>query len=164
MIVRVSCLLLCLVGLPQGETKPAIPQQIVGSWIVLRELPTKAVSCWSREDAKKVVGSKILYSDKVFRWNKTTVENPSAGIRTVTAQQFHDENSGIGPRGAEITLQDLGIQSDSVVEIEIKHRPAHLFDETSEIPGDDVIVKDATTIVFPVCNTYFEARRVQNDR
>jgi len=163
MIVRVSCFLLCLVGLPQGETKQAIPQQIAGSWTVLRELPTKAISCWSKEDVKKLLGTKILYSDKIFRWDKTTIENPSVGVRTVTAEQFHDENSGIGRRGVEITLQDLGIHADSIVEIEIKHTPAHLFDETSEIPGDDVIVKDATTIIFPVCNTYFEAKRVRND-
>src|SRR5581483_605759 len=162
MLVRLSCFLLCIMGLPQAETNQTMPPQILGTWVVHRQIPTKTISCWSKEDAQKLLGSEIQYSDKIFRWSNTTVEKPAVGSRTVTAQQFHDENSGIGPRGTEITLQELGIRDDSVTEVEIQHSPAHLFAETSEIPGDDVIVKNAATIVFSVCNTYFEARRVHS--
>lgn len=164
MLVKALCVLLCATGVPQAGARQPTPPQIVGTWTVLRQLPTKTISCWSKEEAQKLVGSEIEYSDKMFRWNKTTIENPDVGVRPVTAQQFHDENSGIGSREPEITLQDLGIRSDSVTEIEIEHPPAHLFSETSEIPGDDVIVKDAATIIFSVCNTYFEAKRVRKNR
>ena len=163
MMVRASCLLLCVLGLLQSEKaerRQPMPETIVGTWSVSREIPTKTISCWGKEDARKVIRTELQYSDKSFRWDKTTIENPVVEIRTVTAQEFHDENSGAGPHGAEISLQELGINSDLVTEIAIKHSPGHLFTETTEIPGDDVIVKDAGTIVFAVCNVYFEAKRI----
>lgn len=164
MLVRASCFLLCILGLPQGERRQPIPESIVGTWIVAREVPTKTVSCWSKEDSRKLIRTELQYSDKTFRWDKTTIENPVVEVRTVTAQEFHDENSGAGPHGAEITLPELGINSDSVTEIAIKHSPGHAFTETIEIPGDDVIVKDHATIVFSVCNVYFEAKRLHSNK
>ena len=138
-----------------------MPKQIVGAWVVAREIPIKTVSCWGREDSKKLIGTEIQYSEKLFRWDKTVLENPAVDTRTVTAQEFHDENSGAGPKGSQITLQALGIDSDSVTEITIQHPPAHVFVETTEIPGDDVVVKNPDTIVFAVCNIYFEAKRIR---
>jgi hypothetical protein len=167
MFARASCLILCVLGLLQGEKaerKQPMPEAIVGTWIVSREIPTRTISCWGKEDAKKVIRTELQYSDKVFRWDKTTIENPVVDVRTVTAQEFHDENSGAGPHGAEISLQELGINSDSVTEISVKHSPGHLFTDTSEIPGDDVVVKDPATIVFSVCNVYFEAKRVHKNK
>jgi len=164
MLVRASCLLLCIVGLLEGESRQPMPEVIMGTWIVSREIPTKTASCWSKEDAKKLIRTELQYSDQVFRWDKTTIKNPVVDVRTVTAQQFHDENSGAGPHGAEISLQELGINSDPITEIAIKHSPGHLFTETIEIPGDDVVVKDAGTIVFAVCNVYFEAKRVHKNK
>ena len=164
MLVRASCLLLCIVGVLEGDSRRPMPEAIVGTWIVSREIPTKTDSCWDKQNAKKILRTELQYSDKVFRWDKTTVENPVVDVRTVTAQEFHDENSGAGPHGAEITLPELGINSDSVTEIAIKHSPGHLFTETIEIPGDDVVVKDASTIVFAVCNVYFEAKRVHKNK
>jgi hypothetical protein len=167
MLVRASCLLLCILGLLHGqeaERRHSMPEAIVGTWTVSREIPTKTVSCWSKEDTRKLLRTELQYSDKLFRWDKITIENPVAEVRTVTAEQFHDENSGAGPHGSEINLQELGINSDSVTEIAIKHSPGHVFTETSEIPGDDVIVKDPATIVFSVCNVYFEAKRSRKDK
>jgi len=141
-----------------------MPEAIVGTWVVSREIPTKTDSCWNKENTRKLIKTELQYSDKIFRWEKTTIENPLVEVRTVTAQEFHDENSGAGPHGAEISLPELGINNDSVTEIAIKHPPGHLFTETIEIPGDDVIVKDAGTIVFAVCNVYFEAKRVHRNK
>lgn len=164
MLVRASCLLLCVVGLLEGGSKQPMPETIAGTWIVSREIPTKTDSCWSKENTRKLIKTELQYSDKIFRWEKTTIENPLVEVRTVTAQEFHDENSGAGPHGVEISLPELGINNDSVTEIAIKHPPGHLFTETIEIPGDDVIVKDAGTIVFAVCNVYFEAKRVHKNK
>ena len=167
MLVRASGLLLCVLGLLQtekAERRQPMPEAIVGTWSVSREIPTKTISCWGKEDARKLIRTELQYSDKIFRWDKTTIENPVVEVRTVTASEFHDENSGAGPHGAEISLPDLGINSDSVTEIAIKHPPGHLFTETIEIPGDDVVVKDPATIVFSVCNVYFEAKRVHKNK
>ena len=165
MLVKAFCLLSCVLGL-QGaaERSPSMPEAIVGTWMVSREIPTKTISCWGKGDTKKLIRSELQYSDKIFRWDRTTIENPIVEVRTVTAQEFHDENSGAGPHGAEITLPELGINSDSVTEIAIRHSPGHVFTETIEIPGDDVVVKDPATIVFSVCNVYFEAKRVHKNK
>jgi hypothetical protein len=169
MLVRASCFLLCILGmtqagLTQAQKTQVIPKEILGTWVIARELPTKTISCWGRQEAKKIVGTEIQYSDKLFRWDQTSLENPVFQARAVTAQQFHDENSGAGPDNSEVTLLDLGINNESVTEIEIKHPPSHVFTETTEIPGDDVIVKDSGAIVFSVCNVYFEAKRVHNKK
>jgi hypothetical protein len=162
MLVRASCLLLCILGLTGG--REAMPARIVGTWVITHQLPTRTISCWSGEDARKLIKTEIQYSDKVFRWDKATIEDPVVEVRTVTAQQFHDENSGAGPHGSQISLLELGISSASITEIAIKHSPSHLFAETTEIPGDDVVVKDSTTIVFSVCNLYFEGKRISGKR
>src|SRR5215469_11692330 len=99
MLVKASCLLLflCVLGLLQGEKaerKHSMPEPIVGTWIVSREIPTRTISCWGKEDARKLIRTELQYSDKVFRWDKTTIENPVVEVRMVTAQEFHDENSG----------------------------------------------------------------------
>jgi hypothetical protein len=167
MLVKASCLLLCVLGLLQGdkaERKQSMPEAIVGTWIVSREIPTRTISCWGKEEARKLIRTELQYSDKIFRWDKTTIENPVVEVRTVTAQEFHDENSGAGPHGAEISLPELGINSDSVTEVAIKHSPGHQFTETIEIPGDDVVVKDPSTILFSVCNVYFEAKRAHKSK
>ena len=39
------------------------------------------------------------------------------------------------------------------------HEPANITGATIEIPGDDVLIKDKNTIIFSVCNVYYEARR-----
>lgn len=159
MLLKESCFLLCAFGLIQAAAAQAIPKEISGTWVITRQLPTTADSCWTKADARKIIGTEIQYSDKLFRWNKTIIESPAVDARPVTAKQFHDENSGAGPNAPEITLQELGINSDSVTEVTIQHPPSHLFTETTEIPGDDAIMKDSATIVFPVCNIYFEAKR-----
>jgi hypothetical protein len=102
-----------------------IPSTIWGKWIVQRELPTRTVSCWGEEDAKKIIGTQIEYSDKVFRWK------------------------GIAKQATEISIH---------------HEPANITGATIEIPGDSVLVKDANTIIFSVCNTYFEAKRIRDNR
>ena len=160
MTLRATCFVMCLLLTGLAGTQP-VPREIVGTWVVAREVPVKTVSCWGKEDSKKLIGTEIQYSEKMFRWNKTVLENPSIDTRTVTAREFHDENSGAGPKGSQITLQALGIDSDSVTEITIQHAPAHVFLETTEIPGDDVVLRNPDTIVFAVCNIYFEAKRIR---
>jgi hypothetical protein len=76
----------------------------------------------------------------------------------VTAEHFHDENSGHGADSSQVTFQELGIERAATTEVIIKHPDANLSGATTEIPGDDVLIKDRSTIVFSVCNVYFEAR------
>jgi hypothetical protein len=141
-----------------------IPSTIWGKWIVQRELPTRTISCWGEEDAKKIIGTQIEYSDKVFRWKGIATSNPTAEERTWTADKFRDENSSPSSSGSQVSFQQLGIVAKQATEISIHHEPANITGATIEIPGDSVLVKDANTIIFSVCNTYFEAKRIRDNR
>jgi hypothetical protein len=136
----------------------SIPKEIWGNWTIQRQLPTRTISCWGDSDAEKLIGTQIEYSDKVFRWERTTTPNPVAEVKTVTAEQFRAQNSSPSSNGSQIDFHQLGIGA-AAKEISIQHKPANITGATVEIPGDDVLVKNPDTIVFSVCSLYFEARR-----
>jgi hypothetical protein len=136
-----------------------IPKELFGRWTVLRELPATTISCWGEEEAKKLIGTEIEYSSESFRWNEVLTKNPMAEITTVTANQFHDENSGRGLNSSQVTFRQLGIKADKAMQVTIQHPGVSIPKATGEIPGDNVLIKDKNTIIFSVCNVYFEAKR-----
>jgi hypothetical protein len=142
----------------------SIPKEIWGKWIIQRELSTRTISCWGAADAKKLIGTQIEYSDKIFRWDHITTNDPKAEVRAVTAEQFSTENSSPSSSGSQVDFHQLGIVAAQTKEISIQHKPANISRATSEIPGDSVLVKDPNSIVFAVCNVYFEAKRLQDER
>jgi hypothetical protein len=148
-----------LVWLVPMTAAQTIPKEILGKWVVSRELPTTTISCWGDAEAKTLLGTEIEYSTEVFRWKNVVTNHPVAKVRIVSAEKFHDDNSGQGSDSSQITFRQLGIKASQAVEISIQHPPASITGATVEIPGDDVIVKDKDTIVFSVCNVYFEATR-----
>jgi hypothetical protein len=150
--------------LASGCVAQTIPSTIWGKWIIHRELPTRTISCWGDADAKKIIGTQIEYSDKIFRWKRVVTNNPTAEARTVTADQFSKENSSPSSNGSQVDFRQLGIVARRALEISIHHDPADISGATYEIPGDNLLVKDPNTIVFSVCNIYFEAKRIRNNR
>jgi hypothetical protein len=157
-------LVLALPSLVQIAPAQSIPKEIWGKWTIRRELPTRTISCWGEADARKIIGTQIEYSDKIFRWNRVTTNDPTAEVRTVTAARFEKENSSPSVNGSQVSFQQLGVLAGQVTEISIHHEPADLTKATVEIPGDSVLVKDANTIIFSVCNLYFEATRARSSR
>lgn len=139
-----------------------IPREIWGKWVVRRDLPTHMISCWGDEDARKLVGTEIEYSAELFRWKDVVTKNPIAVTTVITAQQFHDAYSGKGAGSSDVTFAEIGINAGQAKEIRIRHRAAHISDATTEIPGDDVLVRDQDTIIFSVCSVFFEAKRATN--
>lgn len=77
----------------------------------------------------------------------------------MTADKFRDENSSPSSSGSQVDFRQLGIVAKQATEISIRHEAAKVSGATTEIPGDNVLVKDANTIIFSVCNLYFEAKR-----
>jgi len=155
---------LAILGTVQLASSQSIPKGIWGKWTIRRELPTRTISCWGEADAKRIIGTQIEYSDKLFRWYRIATNDPTAEVRTVTATQFETENSSPSVNGSQVSFQQLGILAGQATEISIHHEPANVTKATVEIPGDSVLVKDANTIVFSVCNVYFEAKRVRASR
>jgi hypothetical protein len=137
-----------------------IPEQIWGKWVISRKIPTKTISCWDEAEAKTLLGTQTEYSSEVFRWKDVVTAHPTAEAKMVSAEQFHDDNSGKGSNSSQITFRQLGITAKQVMLISIHHPPANITGGTIEIPGDQVLVKNKDTIIFAACNVYFEAKRV----
>ena len=156
----VFCLAIGLLGAVMIASAQTIPKEVWGKWVVRREVPTTTISCWGEPEARKIIGTEIEYSGKIFRWSSIITNDPVAESRSITAQQFHDENSGGSVASPQVDFQQLGIKQAQATEIKIHHADAHVSSATNEIPGDDILMKDANTIVFSVCNIFFEAKRV----
>ena len=151
---------LSVLGLASVCAAQQIPKELWGKWVVRRELPARTISCWGQSEAEKIIGTQIQYTDKIFRWNLVTANNPTVEERIVTAEQFRDENSSPSANGSQIDFRQLGITAKRAREIFVHHDPANITEATVEIPGDNVLLKISETIVFSVCNVYFEAKRV----
>lgn len=151
--------LAALVGTGIAQT---IPSELFGRWVVRRELQTSTISCWGETEAKTIIGTEIEYAADSFRWKDKLAKHPTAKVAVVTARQFHDENSGRGANSSQVTLRELGVKAGTAKHILIDHSgtASGLPNEPMEMPGDDVLVKNNRTIIFSMCNLYFEAERV----
>ena len=136
---------------PAQSLAPAqpVPKDIWGHWVVTSQPAATTIWCWGEAEPKKLIGTELAYSAQSFRWKNVRAEDPTATTRTLTAQQFHDENSGGGSKSAQVTLAQLGIKTDRVLEITISHPDASITGASTEIPGDTVLNKDKNTIIFP---------------
>ena len=152
-------LILVFTALAVACPAQTIPQELWGKWTVPREIPTTTIGCWGKTEAKKLIGTQIEYSGDLFRWNNAVTRNPKAEVTTVSAEQFQQENSGGGAHGSQINFRQLGIKADHAKQVTIQHTDAEITGGTTEIPGDRVLLKDSRTIVFSVCNFYFEAKK-----
>jgi hypothetical protein len=155
----VLCLVFGLLNTAVIASAQTVTKEVWGKWVVRREVPTTTISCWGEPDARKIIGTEIEYSQRIFRWNSIITYDPVAESKIITAQQFHDENSGGSVNSSQVDFQQLGIKQARTTEIKIHHADGHVSATTNEIPGDDVLVKDAKTIVFSICNIFFEAKR-----
>src|SRR5258708_8039348 len=124
---KLSYLLMILLGAasspPAQFLAPAqpVPKDIWGHWVVTGQLAATTSSCWGEAEAKKLIGTELAYSAQSFGWKNVRAENPTATTRTLTAQQFHDENSGVGSKSSQVTFAQLGSKTDHVLEIKIFH-------------------------------------------
>ena len=149
-----------LTSMSQNATSlKAIPDQLVGRWVVKRMLPTTTISCWSQKDADGFIGTELQYSHSLFRWKDVVVKNPRVEISVLSAAEFHTRFSGGSASGSQVDFKQLGISEDHVMMIDFLHSPANITGGTIEIPGDRVFLRDASTIIVTACNLYFEAKK-----
>jgi len=156
----VFCLVIGLLNAAGIASAQTVPKELWGKWVVRREVPTTTISCWGEPEAHKMIGTEIEYSERIFRWDSIITNDPVAELKIITAKQFHDENSGGSATSSQVDFQQLGIKQAQTTEIRIHHADAHVSTATNEIPGDDILMKDANSIVFSVCSVFFEAKRV----
>ena len=136
-----------------------VPETLRGTWIVKRVIPTATITCWGKPESRKLIGTRIKYSDHGFRWQDVQTDSPKITLDRLTAGQFHDQNSGGGAVDSQVSLKDLGIGTSDVTQVSFSHPDAAISGATNEIPGDRVLIKDRNAIAFSVCNVWFEAKR-----
>jgi hypothetical protein len=141
-------------------TAQNIPQELVGKWVIQRELPTRTISCWGEKEAKAIIGSEIEYASDSFRWKHVAIKHPTVEVQVVSAEQFERENSSPSANDSQVSFRQLGIKGPEAKQVTIEHPPAEITKATTEIPGDVLLFKNRNTIVFSVCNVYFEAKRL----
>jgi hypothetical protein len=152
-------LLSLFVNVVMSLTALEIPSQLHERWVVKRDLPTSTICCFEEKEARKLIGTEIEYTANSFRWGQTVTTHPTVQIKVMSAEQFHKEYSGGGANDSQVSFEQLGIKALHVTQIMLGHEPANITGATIEIPGDDVLIKDKNTIIFSVCNVYYEARR-----
>ena len=158
-IALVLCVTLSSAAIGAAGPSSTIPEELWGKWIIVRELNTRTISSWGEDQAKELIRTEIEYFGVGFRWKDISGSAESVEVKAVSADQFHEENSGKGANSSQVTFEQLGIKAARTKQITIGH-PSGGLTPTTEIPGDQVLIKGRDTIVFSVCNVYFEARRV----
>ncbi len=146
-------------AMASNDAAGAIPHELVGRWTVLRTLPTKTISCWGEAEAKTLIGTQIVYTADSLQWKDAVAKTPKVTRNVITARNFALNNSGGGANDSNVSFKQLGITAARATQITIEHPDATVAGSTSEIPGDSVLLRDATHIVFSVCNLYFLAER-----
>ncbi|HVN94776.1 MAG TPA: hypothetical protein VMT38_13840 [Terracidiphilus sp.] len=146
-------------ALAVSVTAQDIPQQLHGKWLIKRIVPTTTISCWSFKEAQRIVGTEIDYSANRLRWKDRVASDPLVEVSELSAVEFQQEYSGGGANDSQVNFGQLGIRSHSVTRIKLTHPDIKPIWGSYEIPGEEVLVKDKNTIIFSVCNVYFEARR-----
>jgi hypothetical protein len=82
-----------------------IPQELVGTWVIQRELPARTISCWGEKEAKPLIGTEIEYTADSFRWKHIVVKHPTVSVAIVSAEQFQRENSSPSVNGSQVSFR-----------------------------------------------------------
>jgi hypothetical protein len=152
-----------LVAQEEGPNTPPsrkIPQELLGKWIIRKVLPTNMTSCLDGKQAQSLVGTEIEYRSDSFRWKTTNVQSSGCSTNMIGAQEFAQDISG---NASHIDFSQLGIAASAIKQITIDHPDVKIaelsLNGSAAVPGESVLVEGPNTIIFAVCNTYFEARR-----
>ncbi len=152
-----------LVGSFAGGLKTAgaeqLPASLRGTWRITRILPTTNTGCWTRDDARSLVGSTLTYSQSWMRWRGGVVPLQDIDTRRVTAEEFRKENDGT-PEPA--SFAQIGVRVPALTEVDMQHEDAAVLPASTEIPGDSVLMVAPNRIVVSACGVYYEATRANS--
>ncbi len=138
----------------------ALPQELSGKWKINKRLPADTISCWGDKEADALLGQVIEYDAHSFKWKDFDIKSLGVTAAMVKADDFQRDNSGSGSR---VSFAVLGIHAKQAKQVEIDHAEFAWkdgdSDDTTEIPGENVLIKNPDAIVFSLCGLYFEANR-----
>lgn len=141
-------LLAALIALPSfamtAGAQERLPQQVAGTWRIVRILPVHTNACWSEKDAQPLIGSLLKYSPTAMRWRGGVIPLTGITTRSVTSDDLaHETPGGDTP---SLKLADLGIHADGVTEVNLQHEDADITGSTTEVPGDSVLIAGPSTL------------------
>ena len=146
---------LALVGLAARASEGQVPASLVGTWRVEKILTVAKTACWDEIRGKELMGSELEYGAGEMVWKGGAV--PLIGLRavdrTLTRAKYEEEYG--------VTLKTLGIAAGSVQEVDLQHEDADVTGDSTEVPGDTVVLAGAGRIVVSACGVYYEAVRVR---
>ena len=145
---------------PNPTPTSKIPQELLGKWIVRKVVVTDTVGCLDSKQTQALLGAEIEYRTDSFRWKTTNVQSSGSSTNLIGAQEFAQGNSG---SGSHLDFNQLGIAASAVEQVTINHPNVKLAElsqsGSAAVPGESVLVEGPNTMIFDVCNTFFEARR-----
>lgn len=129
----------------------AMPAALLGSWKIVKILPTQNIACWDAARAKTLVGAVLTYRSRAMTWQGGSVPVPETVTRTLSRRKYMDEY--------KVDLPELGIGAASVQEFNLQHEDADITGATTEVPGDTVVIAGPGRIVVSACGVYYSAVR-----
>lgn len=145
-------------GVMKAADAEELPASLRGTWRITRILPTTNSGCWTREQARSLVGTTLTYSQNQMRWRGGMVPVEDIYTRVVSAEDFSRENGG--PQAA--SFAQLGVRAAELVEVDMQHEDAAVLPASTEIPGDSVLMVAPDRIVVSACGVYYEATRARS--
>ncbi len=145
-----------LVGTVKTGTAEQVPASLRGTWRIARVLPTTNSGCWTREQARSLVGSTLTYSQNWMRWRGGVVKLDDIDTRRVSADEFRKENGGAEQPAS---FEQIGVRVLALTEVDMQHEDADVLPASTEIPGDAVLMVAPERIVVSACGVYYEATR-----
>jgi hypothetical protein len=103
-----------------------------------------------------LLGSTLTYRPSSMRWRGGEVPLTDVSLRTITDDEFREENAG--PQ-SPADFSQLGIHAHSVTEVDLQHEDADVMPASTAVPGDSVLLAAPNRIVVSACGIYFEATR-----
>jgi len=134
----------------------SLPRSLAGSWRITRILPTTNTGCWTREQAKPLVGTTITYRSDLLRWHGGKIDVTDVSLRELTNAEFRQENPG---PNVPADFAQLGIHAAHVTEVDMQHEDSDVLPASTAVPGDSVLLSGPNRIVISACGVYFEATR-----
>jgi hypothetical protein len=124
-----------------------VPKAIYGTWCTTRAYTTSNVQALSTTQAKELVGTTLRFAEAEFQSATKKVQSPKYEEQRFKAGELVDRFM--------ILPNEIGVTATVITQIDVRDASGRLPDT----PGQTVLIKSPTRIVWYWKGAFFEARR-----